>query len=251
MNPYTVGGVVLVACGTLLMIWGQLVQSRKDGAAVTSRIEQIREQIASAREHAAGDEKKAIDTVEASFAAWADEFTNKKEAKRVEMERERLDGLAAQVAASKNGIPVYRDIITWLGAIAAAYAKQTKTQIKVDLPPLPENLFKQPYSGYVVFDRDYAWHLMLFGGGAADGVSPPSLVIQAYSMKDKTDITGDALLVDVHVSENRIEFLRMSSRFPFPREMKSGIRLDDYKGPLESALKALFESQVIALEAKP
>lgn len=251
MNAYTIGGILLIAAGTLLMAWGQRVESRRDSSAVETKLEDMRQYLTEAKENAATDpEKAALDSVEASFEEWAEDFAGRRGSTKIQLEQERLAYLSEEVEASRLVWPVYEEVLFTLRLAVNAYNQRFNGKLLAELPPLPENLYgregTRAYTGFVKFDKTTAWQIGVLSMGQATKSNLPFLYISLYDTEKEQDVSNEYITISVRPDIDRIRFSFTGSRIP--RVNVDEIPLNEYKQGLSSITRRMFEAQVVSME---
>ena len=105
MHWLTMVGILVVAIGTGLMLYGGVVQSRREASQTTER---VAEEIQSAMERLeqaqaeAEDDSPEVAEVRDEFAAWAQSFLENRGAKHVAIERARLSTIEEEIELTER-----------------------------------------------------------------------------------------------------------------------------------------------------
>jgi len=103
-------GVFLIAGGTWLTIYGSQLNSRRDNAAVDSKISTVLGQLESekraATTAAGAPSVKQIDKLQEDFSSWADDFLKKRSSRKAEFQKQQMDRTSAELATSAKWMPI-------------------------------------------------------------------------------------------------------------------------------------------------
>jgi hypothetical protein len=215
MNTWTIVGIIVVGLGTLLVVKGQMVQSRHDSSSVEHKIDEIREELAKAK---SASDSPVIDSIQSEFDAWAQDFLKTKDEQKLDLQRERLATLSSQLQLSSAARPLYQTFIDALRGAVAAYNSRSTHQIRAELSDLPGNLFdearKEPYFGWIAFSDTVYWHVSLLSPNRPPIRNPPSLHIDLAVGKERISAGGEYIAVDAAANGRSVELWRQGTRMP-------------------------------------
>jgi hypothetical protein len=250
MNTHIIVGVLLVALGTGVMIYGQWTKSKADSTALETKVDGVLQRIDSIRSGTTDPTKEAeLAQVEDDFTQWATDFLRNREQKRIALQRSGLASVEEELRVSAQWRPIYQYVLDTVTNLARAYSAATNEPVVVSLPPLPDNFYGtriSDYGGKVAFPNKIVWHVgfrsderaradqgpnMLIFIGTDDFVQSLDSRVQLYPLRDKLIITC------------------AGERVPLIEGVESEIPVSAYHEPLKAALQRLFEAQLLVNQA--
>jgi hypothetical protein len=75
------------------------------------------------------------------FDSWAEDFEKRRPVKQKQLEQARNASLQKQLQLSADSMPLFSYVIKFVQERVTAYCKKTGRQIRIDIPPLPDNFF--------------------------------------------------------------------------------------------------------------
>jgi hypothetical protein len=250
MNAYLIWGIVVVALGTLLMTYGGIVQSRKDAAKSSDKLDSISRDVADLKGKPKSDlSANAIKRVETDIAKWAKEFASEKQQRKLRVE-EQLSAHQSAVDHSNELIRGYfQFFLTVLREALISYAKDAKSQVDLTLPEASPLLFSNPdsrYEGRVVFSPLVSWNIATHYNTQVPNLAGPSFIVTLIkSNDDGTNAKENGELMVRFSSDVKSFYIRLQRDFllavPTHSERKTTL---EYEDTMKSILKSLIEFQL-------
>lgn len=163
MNGIVILGILLVALGTGVMLYGS---HRANQASQERTTHQVEDQIDKALDRmsaiaAEGDPavQGALRSVEDQFASWASDFLSSRSDREVEVGRARLESQASDLEASRHLAPYFRAFLGDLRDRIAAVNARASLNINYDLAPLNDDFLATRYLGTVTFSDSVKWEV--------------------------------------------------------------------------------------------
>jgi hypothetical protein len=109
---------------------------------LTSKIQEFALELHAARqEETRKQAEEKIDSLKSDFAQWADDFDKRRPAKQKQLELAKTASLQKELQISAESMALFSYVISFIEERLAAYSKRTGHQIRLDIPPLPDNFF--------------------------------------------------------------------------------------------------------------
>lgn len=148
--------------------------------------------------------------VEDEFRDWARKFAANREGKLLVLEQEALSSAQTQLEYSNRVRPIYAEIVSKLrGYLQAHISESGVSDITVDLPDFPENIYREGYAGTVVFGDTVSWEV-----GAAAGMpprdSPPTLVIE-FKPRPEHQLGGTLVVFSLEPERGEVSVFTMGA----------------------------------------
>jgi len=244
-------GILLNAIGTGIMIYGQLVRSKVDNDEVSrvlqDKVDNVLKRIDEIREGEKDEESAGkVNQIEQEFKNWASEFMKNREIKKVEIARSGLDLVDKQLKVSNEWKPIYEYVLNTIESLSHAYNAESGETIKVNFPPLPPNLFSKEarnYGGKVAFPNKVEWHIKFASSVLPRKNDSPKMII-GFSM-EKNRYNYDSLLMISSIGENLLNINLEGPSVPTAENIEGMYPLDSYRESLKTILRRLFEAQLL------
>ena len=152
-------GILLNAFGTGMIVYGQHVKNKLESSEMSrglqDKVDNVLKHIDELRV-GANDEASAgkIKQIGQEFKNWAAEFFKNREIRKLEFARTELNSVDAQLKVSNEWSPIFGHVLETIESLANAYSDESGETIKVNFPPLPQNLYSNEaknYGGEIVF----------------------------------------------------------------------------------------------------
>ena len=229
----------------------------------TKKIDAVRSELSLLASQPAGPEKDAaLDSIDAKFGAWADDFVRNKERTRLEVEqmdaekvKKQLDDAAAsarrQVEERKSINDKFHSLFSFaVGAIGKAihaYNAKSGSRFTVDLPAVPYDLYDKSSAGYkgtVNFEGKATWTVSI---GVPDSMytqygenNYPSM---GLSIEQDNARIGSVSIGGVYNGPG-VAVSFGSGALPRLSEIDFHAPADDYQAKLVRSMQRLVEAQV-------
>lgn len=165
MNIFVLLGILLVAIGTGVMVYGSHGAMEASQETTTRQVEsRIDDALIRMDEIAStGDPgvQSALLKVESDFSEWASDFLSSRTDREVEVGRARLESRASDLELSRELAPYYRSFLRDLSDRIDALNARTDLNVKYDIGPLNDDFLSQEYTGTVRFSDSVEWKLRI------------------------------------------------------------------------------------------
>lgn len=251
MNVYIISGILLIALGTGMMVYGQHVKSKVDSAEVArglqDKVDNVLKHIDEVRK-GEKDEASAgkINQIEQEFQTWAAEFLKDREQKKVKLARTHLDSVDVQLIVSNEWRPIFEYVLKTIDSMAKAYNAKSGETIKVDFPPLPPNLYSEEaenYGGTVIFPNKIMWRIMFLSIKPPRQNHPPSMYISFGQEGDRDRLHSYLQIGDWDKKNFRVSLSGPS--VPTTEGVEGIYPLESYRDSLKTIIRRLFEAQLL------
>lgn len=165
MHWLTITGIVLVAIGTGVVLYGGVLQNRREASQTT---EQVAEKIQSAMdrmekvqvESAEGAEE--VEQVRDEFRVWAERFLENRGERHIAIQRARLSTIEEQMELTERVQGFLTECFEITRRLLEAYNSASGQDLEIDIPSsIPENVFQVPCSGSVRFNDGVKWRVQV------------------------------------------------------------------------------------------
>jgi hypothetical protein len=154
-----------IAVGLASLFWylataADTIEVERKIAAFDTKLEAAQRSISSSgAESLATKSVASVQKIQTDFEKWADDFTKQRQLKRLQIAKSKLDRetLAAEMTAKWK--PYLSEILATLRGLIEAYNAKSANKIKLDAPPIPEDLFATPYEATVSFRPNAIWRI--------------------------------------------------------------------------------------------
>jgi hypothetical protein len=153
MNWIMILGVIFIAIGTGLTMYGSSIESKRSAVisqkAVNEKIDDAMSEIKEIKEGALPEGKKEeVKKVEDEFSAWASEFIENIDKQKVEYAKSELNRDSLALSVNKQWKPKYEYLINTTKQLIIAYNTTTDNKIIYEIPPLPKSIFSKDSNSY-------------------------------------------------------------------------------------------------------
>ena len=147
MNWITIFGIIFLAIGTFMTIYGPTLNSNKDAEDIKEQISKFSEKLEQAKMDTNPNTKPVdpvkLNKIESEFDEWAKKFINEKAARRLELERKNIDAKEREIELSEAWYPIYSKLFNDIQDYLEAYNVNSGDKIEYNFPSLPTNLFSE------------------------------------------------------------------------------------------------------------
>ena len=245
-------GILLNAFGTGIMVYGQLVKSRVDNSEVSrelqGKVDNVLKRIDEIREEEK-DEASArkINRIEQEFKDWAAEFLKNRELKKVQLARTELDSVDAQLRVSNEWRPIFEYILQSIDSLARAYNAESGESVKIDFPPIPPNLYSDEasnYGGKVIFPNKVIWDIEFLSIKPPRERHPPSMHILFQKIEENENLRPSFFTIQYFDGKSFHAILGGPS-LPTAEGIEGVYPLDSYRDSIKTIMRRLFEAQLL------
>jgi hypothetical protein len=247
MNFYIISGILLIALGTGMMVYGQHVKSKVDSAEVQNKVDDVLKRIDEVR---GGEKNEAsagkINQIEQEFETWAADFLKDRERRKVELARTHLDSIDVELKVTNEWSPVFEYVKKTIEAMAHAYNIKSGETIKVIFPPLPTNLYSDEaneYSGKVIFPNKVVWRISFSSTKPARENHPPKMHI-FFQIEGKQHYEISFLSIQYFDQKTFAVFLN-GPNVPIAEGIEGIYPFESYRESMKTIVQRLFEAQLL------
>jgi len=243
-------GILLNALGTGIMVYGQLVKSKVDSAEVSrvlqDKVDNVLKRIDEVRE-GEKDEASAgkISQIEQEFKNWAAKFLKNRELRKIELERSKLDSVDVQLRVSNEWRPIFEYILQTIDSLARAYNAESGESVKVDFPPIPPNLYSDEarnYGGKVIFPNKVIWSIGFSSIKPPRERHPPSMKIYFQIEEERLFYS----YLSIENFDKKSFLVRLDgSNIPTAEGIEGLYPFDLYRDSVKTIMQRLFEAQLL------
>lgn len=242
MHWATILGIILVAAGTALTIYGGILQNRLDSAetteVVTEKIEEALDQISSIKTEIDPKRAESITEVEDDFTKWADSFISERSKRRIEFDRHQLSSRESEITLTAESAPLVSLVFDVIGRLVRAYNEKTDENIRATLPSeFPENMYRESVEGTVEFTSEITWKVWVAGNLPAS--EPPRLKIRV-SIDSSTGSSG-LLVLQLQPESNEILVFLLDDGFPNHIISNNTLPIHGYEADVRELLTKAME----------
>lgn len=232
MHPLIIIGIILVAVGTGLTIFGGVLQNRVDSVKttqiVTEKIDNAMEKMSELKSEDTVDITQAEEVLD-EFSEWAEEFLSNRGAKKLEIERARLSTLEDEIKQTNKTRVFLGNSFSTIEGILLAYSKQSGDPIDIQLPSsIPENVYRAKCEGIIKFSDDVEWKVQVSARSASE---EPSFLI-----------FSDSSFLLLSVNNDKVNPLLQGQEFRLTNHHEK-FELSD-KEALGSVLRDIIENRI-------
>ncbi len=144
--------------------------------------------------------------------------------------------------------PIYAEVLSNIRSqLRAHFAESGDSRITVDLPALPENLYKDRYSGTVFFGDAIVWTLEVFAPRPARLQSPPTLTIRFDDPRDLQE--GPRLIFSLDTVQGEVAIIATNGVVPSVGLLPAIIPEEDPDAAIARLTRSIIEAQFLRLGA--
>ena len=242
-------GIALIALGTFGIIYGQHEKSKEDSSILQSKIDDVLKNIGEVKKGETNEVSVGkIQKTEQEFEIWASEFMKNRERKKVELARTQLDSIDTQLKVSNEWRPIFEHVLQTIDSLARAYNTKSSEPIKVDFPAIPENLYSaaaSAYPGKVVFPNKAMWFVEFMS--SLPPTYPPSMNICFQHQKSSSFLRLNYLSIRIRSSMDKkeIDLTIYGKDLPTTDGIEGSYPLDSYRDKLKTIIRRLFEAELL------
>jgi hypothetical protein len=253
MNWITILGILIIAVGTLTTYYGSSLSSNKDKKEITDKLDNFNQNIEKIKSENIPPQEKTekINKIKSEFDAWAEQFMNNKDEKKVAIEKNEVIISEQKIQLNNQWRPLYVKFFTSLNKMVTSYNRVNAESniLLLENPALPNNIYKaksDKFKVIVQFNTKVYWIIYLRVREPIDKILIPSIEI-LYSDKTGTSLlsSGD-LTLEPYPDQNKI-FVETYSIFD-KAGFKNTYDLDPNFDQITELLKKAFEYQVLLAE---
>ncbi|TKJ42117.1 hypothetical protein CEE37_00125 [candidate division LCP-89 bacterium B3_LCP] len=258
MNLYIYIGLILIALGTGLTIYGGFVRNKiendKTRHTFNQKIEEVKSKIDDAKSSDLSDSvsvKDSLLVIEQDFQDWANEFLGTFEARKLDFKKMKLSEVDREITASKKARPVFDFLLNTIQNLTNVYREELGLKIESDFLNIPENLYhddlKGSLFGKIKYSEDVIWKMGIYASREVEG-ELPSFHIEVDNSYDDNLHQGRISTLRFGLDEpGELVTVRRSEYFPLKVDIQDTIPISEYKKEFPAIVKKLVEMQILAL----
>ncbi|MHB8123756.1 MAG: hypothetical protein ACYDG4_16585 [Desulfuromonadaceae bacterium] len=214
---HVIGGIVLIALGTGWMVYGQYVKGMEDGAILQGKVEQVLKSIDGIKQGETAEATAGkIQQIEQEFQTWATEFLRDRERRKVTLTKAQLDSVDEQFGVSNKVRPVFEYVIRTIESLARAYNAESDQKVQIDFPPIPPNLYSEAaenYRGKVIFPSNVVWVISFLSKKPSHREHPPFMNLD-FNLQKSGLPSGSYCLISPKLMKNEFSGLSVKLNGP-------------------------------------
>ena len=162
------------------------------------------------------------------------------------LERQVLPSTQTELDVSNRVWPIYAEVVSRIrGYLEAHIAQSSDSSITVDLPPLPENLYTDRYSGTVIFGGAIVWTVEVFAPRPADARSPPTLTIRFDEPGDLQE--GPRLIFSLDTVDGEVAIIPTNGVVPSVGPLPAVIPEEEPDAAIAQLTRSIIEAQLLRM----
>jgi hypothetical protein len=252
----TIIGFLVIALGSWVAFYGQVVLRKKDAEANRQSIERdnlaIHEKlqtVMSALGSAKMEESKRltderIKLIQGDLLTWATEFVQSRPERKKAVDAARLAAQQKEIQISERVRPIYAFVLRFIQETLAVYETKTTDNVKASLFEPPDNLYLiDPHAGsrIITFRGGAKWEIYFQTEKPAREDIPPAMKIHFTN-----GTSGGNARFRVLLTQNKLT-IDLDGSLPDPRPYKGFVESDlsEYQNTISVLLRTQLESQLI------
>ena len=162
------------------------------------------------------------------------------------LERQVLPSTQTELDVSSRVWPIYAEVLSRIrGYLEARIAESGHSSITVDLPPLPENLYTDRYSGTVIFGSTIIWTVEVFTPRPARLRSPPTLTIRFDEQGDLQE--GPRLILFLDTLDGEVAIIPTNGVAPSLGPLPAVIPEQEPDAVIAQLARSIIDGQLMRL----
>jgi hypothetical protein len=151
----------------------------------------------------------------------------------------------SEVDASDRVRPIYAAVLSGIRGLLQAHITETGDPlILVDLPALPENLYKDRYAGTVIFGGASVWTIEVFAPRPPDLRSPPTLTIRFDEPTEPQE--GPRLIFSLDTSTGEVAIIDINGVVPSASPLPAFFPEEDSDSVIAQLTQSIVEGQLLS-----
>jgi len=207
MNLFQIGGILVIAVGTILLTYGSQLASKIEKDDTNDMIERKIGETLEAIENVQSNEKaqsksgdsdsipSSIMKIEGEFTEWANDLLEGRGRSRIQVERSRLDSESLEIVNSGKLRPLFDRAIGVIRGASNAYGGAANLPIETNLPDVPENIYREEYRGSVTFPHAWRWVIRSSCNQPAKSDRLPALAVNISGGPDNLSAYENFILI--------------------------------------------------------
>lgn len=256
----TLIGLIIAAIGGIIAFAGQRITTREDSQKPNQQLEAIARDLAAAREdvsrlksaspsaqtqeqRVAAEQK--LSAVENRLSSWASDLVESSQSKKAKRQQDRLQVAAEALRISNAARPVFQFAVETIRDAIVAYNNKAKSQIAVEIPSLPTDLFSdeiQNCKGMIRFSETAMWKISFVSKRPASPDAQMYLHIAFTNNRDQQGSAGDALVIGSFGGEKWFIY-GDGDHFAGPKRF--GIATEEIRSIVEQRILKKLEEQLV------
>jgi hypothetical protein len=167
-------------------------------------------------------------------------------AQALALEGQVLPSTQTELDVSSRVWPIYAEVLSRIGGyLEADIAESGDSSIILDLPPLPENLYTDRYSGTVIFGSTIVWTVEVFAPRPARLRSPPTLTIRFDEQGDLQE--GPRLILSLDTLDGEVAITPTNGVAPSLGPLPAVIPVQEPDAVIAQLTRSIIDGQLLRL----
>ena len=254
MNWITIFGAIIILIGTLIMTYGNQVSSFRSNEEIQKQITAFSGKFDHLKEVSPTKSMtNEVQILEDEFNTWAKKFTQDKQIKKVEAQKEALSVKEKEIELNEKYGVYYKTFFYDLKSYLKAYNEQATPQLIYDIPDFPQNLFPDINTQYIAkikFRDKLIWKFAvdLQTKKLSDDRLPTINLVLSNKYEDEKLLRLPEIIFVFDIGRKKIRIVKMSSEVSIGKQLKDEYPLDKYDSTFLDIIKNLIEQQIIETE---
>jgi hypothetical protein len=251
-------GLVFVGVGGFLGFYGAQLNNRADneaaGKTLSDKIDgalvkmaKVQSTVATAPSQSDGtgaSERNEIETIRQDFSEWASQFLQNRSAKKLELDRLKIQSKSEEIRISAMCRPIFQYAIEVLRGAVAAYNLRARTTYKISLKDLPDNLYDITGTnfdvGTIEFGSNQTWKINVTVYRPPRDNSPPVFFVIIPNAKQGEP--DDSFRIEVGATT--LVFQTGGGGIAGTANVDGAPAITDYEPAVRKAFERLLEAQI-------
>ena len=256
MNWVTIIGLFIVAIGTGLIIYGTSIMNKQDlKKEITSFSQKIKKVESEAKTE---DTKEKVKQIEEEFESWAKDFTDKKNIKQLEFEKDILNVKDRTAKLNLQYRELYHYFFDTLRSYVIAYNHQNpKNKLIYEINNFPNDIFSSESEKYVAkveFSKTIVHKYVLRVIQPIDADKIPGIVLLIDDNFDRPLAEFSRFILEetsisfIFVQKHEFVYIEKKNEKLIIPQLKEQYSMKDYKASLNEIIRKIMEGQLISLK---
>lgn len=245
LGQLVIGGIA-TGVGPIFLYWGSVLAARADSATVEQRLAEFGAKLDEAKRESSVDpvterSSDRISKVDEEFSSWADDFVKQRHLRRLDFARAKLDAQSVAAEVTARWSPFMEKVLNLSRNILTAYNEKSGSEIKMDLPEIPPDLFASPYNGKITFHTGAVWTLSTNCFLPARDSSGAALVIGFGNSEVRS---GSIIQIQFYARSKTFEIGAFGEAVPADIGTKQ-LPLTEFDAVISTSVRRLVEAQLL------
>lgn len=249
MNPYIISGIILIAIGTFLAIFGSINQGKKTASenfpTYQEQYDSLAQKIDSVQQKRADHiSKKQIKKIQEEFKDWISKGALEEDNKRHELQSRIVETELKKIELTHEWKHIYEYFYRALEVTLDGYNYEDISVITYEIPALPENLFSIDGSNYtakVTFPTGKVWHIRHNISDSAPS-SLPKIIFQFGNQGESPLRLKLWITIIPNIDQNRMKIKKAGPMISILENIPEQFSLRNYR--YESVFRELIRTLI-------